>query len=471
MSTVISKNVQIGADGTASNNFTAYQPATPDGTLRIGNGNSGSVTDAITLTSAGNVGIGTSSPTAGSKLHVSGGDIRITDTYPTLYLEGSVGGKVWSFLEESTGDLGIRVDNVQKLTINSSGNLGLGVTPSVWSSNWRALQSLSGGSVSFDTYATTYLTSNAYLDLSWKYYANRPAGQYRIDNNTHLWYTAPGGTAGNAISFTQAMTLTAAGDLLVGNTTNDQWYTSTNEGFTLNTSNFLAIARSGGSVFIANRLSSDGAIVEFKKDGGTVGSIGVDFSDDLFIANGAAGLFFNNTITAVQPYGGGTLSDNAVNLGSTTSRFKDLYLSGGVFVGGTTAPNYLDDYEEGTWTPTVTDAANNATMGVNNSGTYTKIGSVVTCQMYVETTSLGSIGAANALYISGWPFTIAKSGGGFLTGASGLSITAGRVVVLRPWGGTLMRFYIWDATTGTSPIIASQWSASGAAFISVTYTV
>ena len=62
MSTVVSKNVQIGADGTASNNFTAYQPAAPDGTLRIGNGNSGSVTDAITLTSAGNVGVGTTSP-------------------------------------------------------------------------------------------------------------------------------------------------------------------------------------------------------------------------------------------------------------------------------------------------------------------------------------------------------------------------------------------------------------------------
>jgi hypothetical protein len=70
MSTVVSKNVQIGADGTASNNFTAYQPAAPDGTLRIGNGNSGSVTDAITLTSAGNVGIGTSSPAV--KLDVAG---------------------------------------------------------------------------------------------------------------------------------------------------------------------------------------------------------------------------------------------------------------------------------------------------------------------------------------------------------------------------------------------------------------
>ena len=70
MSTVVSKNVQIGADGTASNNFTAYQPAAPDGTLRIGNGNSGSVTDAITLTSAGDVGIGNASPT--QKLDVTG---------------------------------------------------------------------------------------------------------------------------------------------------------------------------------------------------------------------------------------------------------------------------------------------------------------------------------------------------------------------------------------------------------------
>ena len=62
MSTVISKNVQIGADGTASNNFTAYQPATPDGTLRIGNGNSGSVTDAIVLNSSGVVSF-TNNPT------------------------------------------------------------------------------------------------------------------------------------------------------------------------------------------------------------------------------------------------------------------------------------------------------------------------------------------------------------------------------------------------------------------------
>jgi hypothetical protein len=62
MSTLVAKNLQVGADGTASNNFTIYQPAAPDGTLRIGNGNTGTTSAQVVLTSAGNVGIGTSSP-------------------------------------------------------------------------------------------------------------------------------------------------------------------------------------------------------------------------------------------------------------------------------------------------------------------------------------------------------------------------------------------------------------------------
>jgi hypothetical protein len=45
MSTVKSKNLQVGTDATATNNFTIYQPATPDGTLRIGVGNADSPTE------------------------------------------------------------------------------------------------------------------------------------------------------------------------------------------------------------------------------------------------------------------------------------------------------------------------------------------------------------------------------------------------------------------------------------------
>jgi hypothetical protein len=96
------------------------------------------------------------------------------------------------------------------------------------------LQSLSGGAVAFDAFATTYLTSNSYVDaVGWKYFATRPSGQYRIDNNIHQWFNAPSGTAGNAISFTQAMTLDASGNLGIG-TSSPNLFGSSTIGLTVN---------------------------------------------------------------------------------------------------------------------------------------------------------------------------------------------------------------------------------------------
>ena len=53
MSTVKSKKLQVGTDASASNNFTIYQPSTPDGTLRIGVGNADSPTEVARFTSSG----------------------------------------------------------------------------------------------------------------------------------------------------------------------------------------------------------------------------------------------------------------------------------------------------------------------------------------------------------------------------------------------------------------------------------
>lgn len=55
MSTLKTNNVQVGQSVTATNNFTIYQPATPDGTIRIGVGNSGATTgDVASISSSGN---------------------------------------------------------------------------------------------------------------------------------------------------------------------------------------------------------------------------------------------------------------------------------------------------------------------------------------------------------------------------------------------------------------------------------
>ena len=98
-------------------------------------------------------------------------------------------------------------------------NLGLGVTPSAWAT-YTALQ-INNGSVS--NYSPTQdmrISSNAYYNSGWKYIASAPACQYLLDGSTgsHQWFKAASGTAGNAITFTQAMTLDASGRLLVGTT-------------------------------------------------------------------------------------------------------------------------------------------------------------------------------------------------------------------------------------------------------------
>jgi hypothetical protein len=62
------------------------------------------------------------------------------------------------------------------------------------------------------------LSSNYYYNAGNKYIASGYATQYSQSSGQHIWYTAPSGTAGAAISFTQAMTLDASGNLAVGTT-------------------------------------------------------------------------------------------------------------------------------------------------------------------------------------------------------------------------------------------------------------
>jgi len=166
------------------------------------------------------------------------------------------------------------------------------------------------------------------------------------------------------------------------------------------------VTRSGAEPLVLNRLTNDGNLLEFYKDGATVGSIGVVANDRLYIAtddSANAGLAFdgdNSRIYACTSVG--NTSDNTTDLGSETQRFKDLYLSGGVYLGGTGAANKLDDYEEGTWTPTLEGSTTNPTVSYGNrKGYYTKIGNQVTAHCFVSGTFSGGSGGVR---IAGLPF-------------------------------------------------------------------
>jgi len=103
---------------------------------------------------------------------------------------------------------------------DSSGNLGLGVTPSAWQSVLRAFQFGATASIYSNGSNTTFYGLNFYTDSGGtnRYLTSNIASAYGQVSGAHQWYTAASGTAGNAITFTQAMTLDASGNLGIGTT-------------------------------------------------------------------------------------------------------------------------------------------------------------------------------------------------------------------------------------------------------------
>jgi hypothetical protein len=285
------------------------------------------------------------------------------------------------------------------LILSASNNLGLGVAPSAWSQG-SAFELLAPGMGLWNgsgSPSSIYMTSNAYFNGGFKYGGNGEASHYYQYLGQHVWSTATSGTAGNAISFTQAMTLDASGNLLVGKTATGFG----TAGIELRSGGTLWATASGTNAASFNRLSSDGAIAYFSKDGATVGSIGTGYGV-VDIKGGTSGLLMGNS--AVLPVNGsGTLTDNSYDIGAGSFRFKDLYLSGGVYLGGTGAANHLDDYEEGTWTPTFLGSGTNPTVTyATRSGIYTKVGNLVTCTFVVGTSA--NSGGVGDIRIGGLPF-------------------------------------------------------------------
>jgi hypothetical protein len=119
-------------------------------------------------------------------------------------------------------------DTANTMILDASGNLGLGVTPSGWSAAYRTIESgVTGGNYGvFWSSSNTDGGANAYGQIGIgnnnsagsKYAGNGASSFYLQSGGRHSWYNAPSGTAGNTITWTQAMTLDSSGNLLVGTT-------------------------------------------------------------------------------------------------------------------------------------------------------------------------------------------------------------------------------------------------------------
>ena len=193
--------------------------------------------EGMRLTSTG-LGIGTSSPSA--KLHVVGptgayaSRIGVSASGAQLFTNyvlnegvsptgvGQTQSDGTGFMLSASSYLQFGIGGAEKMRLDSAGNLGLGVTPSAWGSNYKTIEVSNGGGNIFG------VAGNGTTGIGFNFYNNNTndvykfstyAAKFQVNNaGQFVWYTAPSGTAGNAITFTQAATLDASGNFLVGTT-------------------------------------------------------------------------------------------------------------------------------------------------------------------------------------------------------------------------------------------------------------
>jgi hypothetical protein len=261
--------------------------------------------------------------------------------YGKTFFTNGLGANKWQIWNDNGGaDKFQLVDGDGHLVFQAeqSGDISFyedtGTTPKFqWSAGNERLVLKTSGAYALDVQASgnssatiaRFSNSNASDKLAIRLDANGDGELVLIDagNNEDVVITAGGDSYFNG------------GDLLVGKTSSD---IGTN-GFEATSSGIARITRTSATAnvnpaLVINRKSSDGPLVDLKKDGTTVGFIGVH-SGSVTIGDTDTGLYFNDAYNRILPF---TLSsnagrDNAIDLGASTDRFKNLYLSGNAYIG------------------------------------------------------------------------------------------------------------------------------------------
>jgi hypothetical protein len=332
---------------------------------------SDSANGRMRITAAGLAGIGTNTPDRLLHLNSTTGDaiIRLERNSAAITSGQSYGQLEWEGQDASTGAAGVRssIDvlsngtlgetnlvfrtsgsnfnaNLDRLTIDSSGNLGLGVTPSAWN-GITALQI--GGYASFggDSSFVTYVSSNAYYNAGWKYIGVSAAANYYQDAGTHYFRsTSTTGTAGGAITWITPLTIAASGaatfsgsvtttNLIASSSLNGDpalaTFTNANGGSSAEATIYIRnSASSADSTFIQALGTAFTTTGGFVQDGGVIGSsTGLSGGLSLMVRANADMRFYTNGHTNERMR---ITSGGNVLIGTTTDSGYKLEVNGQV---------------------------------------------------------------------------------------------------------------------------------------------
>lgn len=137
---------------------------------------------------------------------------------PAFGFVGDTNTGMWS---PAADTLAWSTNGTERVRIDSSGNVGIGVTPSAWGFAYKAVQLFFGSGPFSSNAGATGLSGNCFNDgTNWVYASSNPATRYELgtDGGNHRWFIAPSGTVGNAITFTERMRLDQNGNLGIGTT-------------------------------------------------------------------------------------------------------------------------------------------------------------------------------------------------------------------------------------------------------------
>ena len=311
-------------------------------------------TERMRINSSGNVGIGTTSPSFKTDLNVnstSASDtqvaLRIKSTTTANMTDGFGVTQLFSVQDSSGSNFNIAQLRVvrdgaddsgafvfapyttgtasERMRIDSSGNVGIGT-----SSPNRNLHIIGQYTVENSTSPSGALLFTPSSD------ANRIYS--RVSNAS-----SSSRDLAFLVGSTEAMRIDSSGNLLVGKTAT----ASTTVGAEIRPEGRIFGTTNNQFALLLNRTGTDGTIAEFRKDGSTVGSIGT-VSNRLHIGSGNTFVTFYDTGNSIYPaQSNGTLRDNAIDIGTSSGRFKDLYLSGQVYINGTTPNIRFTDSDTG----------------------------------------------------------------------------------------------------------------------------
>lgn len=287
----------------------------------------------------------------------------------------------------------------------------------------NALQALVSNSSGATAPSTTFANQWWYDTTNNKMYLRNEANNawievFALDQTNNEWQLVTGQISaadGDGIAFktddgTTRVTLDDSGNLLVGKTS----ASSSTVGFETKQTGFTAATRDANTCLVLNRLTSDGEIASFRKDGTTVGKIGNQGATPFFANNTTGGIRLGTSSgsTVIQACSEtGAFENNLHDLGSGSNNWRNLYLGGGVYLGGIVSANYLDDYEEGSWTVNMYDAASGGNASSTQvTGRYVKIGQQVIASFDAfNNVSTSGLTAGNAVYFT-LPFTASSTG-------------------------------------------------------------